>query len=414
MRVSKLFTKTSKSVPADEVAKNAQLLIRAGFINKEMAGVYDYLPLGKIVLDKIIQIIREEMNAVGGNEMSLTALQKKETWVASNRWSDEVMGVWFKTKLANGGEAGLAPTHEEPLTLLMKRFIRSYKDLPVFPYQFQIKFRNELRSKSGLLRGREFWMKDMYSFCRDQAEHEKYYEKISLAYDKIFYRLGIGDITYRTFASGGSFSKYSHEFQTVSDIGEDKIYVHKAKKIAINKEVYTDKVLTDLGIKKSELVEENAVEVGNIFTLGTKFSDALDLKYTDEAGENKAVFMGSYGIGPSRLMGFIAGHFSDDKGLIWPENIAPFKVYLVCIGDEATIAQADKLYEELNTKGVEVLYDDRDVRPGNKFVDSELMGIPYRVTVSDRTLETNQYELVERKNGQKKLLTYEQLLAKLS
>jgi len=413
MRVSKLFTKTSKNIPADEVAINAQLLIRAGFIHKEMAGVYTYLPLGKIVLDKIIQIIREEMNAVGGNEMSLTALQQKDAWVTSGRWDDDVMDVWFKTKLANGSEIGLAPTHEEPLTKLMKNFIHSYKDLPVYPYQFQIKFRNELRSKSGLMRGREFWMKDLYSFSRNRDEHDVFYEKISQAYDNVYARFGLGDITYKTFASGGTFSKYSHEFQTVSDVGEDKIYVHEGKKIAINEEVYNDEVLADLGIEKSELVEKKAVEVGNIFTLGTKFSDGLGLKFTDEDGENKSVFMGSYGIGPSRIMGLIAEHFSDDRGLVWPESVAPATVYLVRIGGDEATAHADELYDELMAAGVEVLYDDREVHPGQKFADSELIGVPYRVTVSDRMLENKTYEFVERKDGQKSLLTREQLLAKL-
>ncbi len=413
MRVSKLFTKTSKNIPADEVAKNAQLLIRAGYIHKEMAGVYTYLPLGKIVLDKIIQIIREEMNAVGGNEMSMTTLQHKDTWIASGRWDDKVMDVWFKTKLANGSEVGLAPTHEEPLTKLMKNFIHSYKDLPVYPYQFQIKFRNELRSKSGLMRGREFWMKDLYSFSRNKDEHEVFYEKMAEAYNKVYGRFGLGDITYKTFASGGSFSKYSHEFQTISDIGEDKIYVHEGKKLAINEEVYNDEVLADLGIERSELIEKMAVEVGNIFTLGTKFSDALDLKYTDEDGSIKSVFMGSYGIGPSRIMGLIAEHFSDEKGLVWPENVAPFKVYLVRIGGDTSIEAADKLYDELASKDVDVLYDDRDVHAGQKFADSELLGIPFRVTISDRLIEAGEFEVVERKNGDKKLLTYDQLLAKL-
>lgn len=414
MRISKLFTKTSKEAPADEVSKNAQLLIRAGFVYKELAGVYTYLPLGKIVLDKIVQIIREEMNAVGGQEMSLTALQSKEPWVASGRWSDEVMDVWFKTKLANGSEAGLAPTHEEPLTRIMKNFIHSYKDLPAYPYQFQTKFRNELRSKSGLMRGREFLMKDLYNFSLNREEHEKFYEKMTEAYNRVFERLGIGDITYKTFASGGSFSKYSHEFQTISTVGEDKIYVHEAKKIAINQEVYNDEVLADLGINKDELIEKKAIEVGNIFTLGTKFSDALDLKYADENGEIKPVFMGSYGIGPSRVMGLLAEHFSDDKGLVWPKNVAPFKVYLVGIGGDEAIKCADKLYEDLNNMGIEVIYDDRDVRPGQKFADSELMGIPYRVTVSDRLLASNEYEIVERRSGEKMILTREQLLAKLS
>lgn len=413
MRVSKLFTKTSKTAPADEVSKNAQLLIRAGYINKEMAGVYDYLPLGKIVLGKITEVIREEMNAVGGSEMSLTALQQKDTWEASGRWSDDVMDVWFKTKLANGTELGLAPTHEEPLTKLMKNFISSYKDLPVYPYQFQIKFRNELRSKSGLMRGREFWMKDLYSFSRNQAEHDEFYETISQAYERVYARLGLGDLTYKTFASGGSFSKYSHEFQTISPVGEDIIYVHEGRKIAINEEVYNDEVLADLGIERSELVERKAVEVGNIFTLGTKFSDALDLNYTDENGKSQRVFMGSYGIGPSRVMGLIAEHFADDKGLVWPESVAPYTVYLVRIGGEAAVAHADELYEELMAKGVEVLYDDRDERPGAKFADAELMGIPYRVTVSDRLIEAGQYEYTMRTSGETELLTHDQLLVKL-
>lgn len=413
MRVSNLFTKTSKTAPGDEVAKNAQLLIRAGFIHKEMAGVYAYLPLGKRVLEKIVQIIREEMDAIGGNEISLTALQQKDAWEASGRWSDDVMDVWFKTKLANGSELGLAPTHEEPLTKLMKSFISSYKDLPVYPYQFQIKFRNELRSKSGLMRGREFWMKDLYSFSRTQEEHDAFYEKISEAYDRVYARLGLGEITYKTFASGGSFAKYSHEFQTLSPVGEDKIYVHEGKRIAINEEVYNDEVLADLGVSRDELVEKTAVEVGNIFTLGTKFSDALDLSYTDEDGTKKQVIMGSYGIGPSRVMGLIAEHFSDDKGLVWPESVAPAKVYLVRIGGEAAVEHADALYQELTSKGIEILYDDRDDRPGAKFADAELMGIPYRLTVSDRLIEAGRYELTSRATGETILLTHSELLAKL-
>lgn len=414
MRVSQLFTKTTKQTPADEVSRNAQLLIRAGFIYKEMAGVYAYLPLGKRVLDKIIQVIREEMDAIGGNEISLTALQKKSTWEASGRWDDEVMDVWFKTKLANGSDLGLAPTHEEPLTELMKTYISSYKDLPVYPYQFQIKFRNELRSKSGLMRGREFWMKDLYSFSQTQQEHEAFYEIISQAYHRVYERLGIGDITYRTFASGGSFAKYSHEFQTLSPVGEDTIYVHEGKRLAINEEVYNDEVLADLGVSRDELIQKTAVEVGNIFTLGTRFSDAFNLTYVDKDGIEKKVIMGSYGIGPSRLMGLIAEHFSDEKGLIWPANLAPFKVYLVRIGSERAIERADALYSQLNTLGVEVLYDDRNERPGVKFADSELMGIPYRITVSDRLVDGGRYELTLRVNGETSLLTHEEIIAKLS
>lgn len=414
MRLSQLFTRTTYNAPADETAKNAQLLIQAGFIHKEMAGVYAYLPLGKQVLENITQIIREEMNAIGGQEISLTALQSKDVWEASNRWDDDVMDVWFKTNINGGGEVGLAPTHEEPLTNLMKRFISSYKDLPSYPYQFQIKFRNEMRSKSGLMRGREFWMKDLYSFSKDQAEHEAFYEACSEAYIQVFNRLGLGDSTYKTFASGGSFSKYSHEFQTVSAVGEDTIYVHEGKKIAINQEVYTDEVLADLGVTRDELVEKTAVEVGNIFTLGTKFSDALDLTYTNEAGEAQKVFMGSYGIGPSRLMGLIAEHFADDKGLVWPENVAPAHVYLARLGDnEAVVQAADALYDSLTAAGVGVLYDDRDVRPGQKFADADLMGIPTRVVMSDKTVAADRVEVKNRTASEATMMTAQELYSSL-
>ena len=413
MRLSKNFTKTSKTNPADEVSKNAQLLIRAGFVYKEMAGAYDFLPLGKKVLDNIVQIIREEMDAVGGNEISFTALQNPETWQATGRWSDEVMDVWFKTKLSNGREFGLAPTHEEPLTRVMKNFIHSYKDLPAYPYQFQTKFRAELRSKSGLMRGREFLMKDLYSFSENKEQHDEFYEKISQAYVRVFERLGLGGFTYKTFASGGSFSKFSHEFQTVSPVGEDVIYISDEKGIAVNQEVYTDEVLAVLGLKKEDLREEKAVEVGNIFTLGYKFSEAIDLKFTDRSGKDEFVFMGSYGIGPSRVMGLIAEHFADEKGLVWPENIAPAKVYLVQIGEKSR-ELAEEIYSELMKKGVEVIFDDRDARPGQKFADAELMGIPYRVTVSDRLLESGEFEVVERKTGEVKMLSREQLFEKFS
>lgn len=414
MRLSENFVKTLRQPPADEESTSAKLLVQAGYIYKELAGVYAYLPFGKRVLDNIIQIIREEMNGVGGNEISLTALQSKDTWEASGRWSDEVMDIWFKTKLANGAELGLAPTHEEPLTRLMKNYISSYKDLPAYPYQFQIKFRNELRSKGGLMRGREFWMKDLYSFSRDRAEHEAFYDKIALAYAAVYDRLGIGDITYKTFASGGSFSKYSHEFQTVSEVGEDTIYVHEGKKLAINQEVYNDEVLADLGVGREELVEKKAVEVGNIFTLGTKFSDALDLTYTDETGQQQKVFMGSYGIGPSRIMGLIAELTADAKGLVWPENIAPFRVVVVAIGDDSVVkATADELYDQLQAKGITVAYDDRPMRPGEKFADADLMGIPHRVIVSAKTIEQNGLEYKARTSEQSELLTVDELLAKL-
>jgi prolyl-tRNA synthetase len=379
-----------------------------------MAGVYAYLPLGKRVLDNIVQIIREEMNAIGGEEIQMTVLQNPEVWRKSGRWNDDVMDIWFKTALKNGSEIGLAPTHEEPLTSSLVPFINSYKDLPVFPYQFQTKFRNEVRAKSGLMRGREFLMKDLYSFSRDRAEHEAYYETVIEAYDKVFERLGIGDITYKTFASGGSFSQFSHEFQTLSPVGEDVIYVSRQQKIAVNKEVMTDEILADLGLKRDELVEEKAVEVGNIFTFGSKYAEPLGLFYTDETGQRQPIFGGSYGLGPSRLMGFLAEHFSDDQGLVWPANVAPAQVYLINIGnDENVVKNTTELYEKLLAKNIEVIWDDRDARPGEKFADADLMGIPHRAVISPKLAADNLVEYKPRTLDVVENLTIKTLFDKL-
>jgi prolyl-tRNA synthetase len=415
MRLTQLFTKTQHNAPADEVSKNAQLLIKAGFISKEMAGVYNYLPLGLMTLNKIMQIIREEMNAIGGQEVFLSALQRKDVWEKTGRWDDKVVDDWFKTKLKNNSELGLGFTHEEPLTELMQNFLRSYKDLPAYPYQLKTKFRNELRSKSGIMRCREFVMKDLYSFSVNQQQHDEFYEKSKQAYIKIFERFGLGDITYLTFASGGSFAKFSHEFQTLTDVGEDTIYVHEDKRIAINKEVLTDEVLTDLGVKRDELKEVKAVEVGNIFTLGTRFSEPLKLTFIDENGAQQPVLMGCYGIGPGRVMGVIAEHFADDKGLVWPENIAPAKVYLARLGDaEEVVAAADELYNRLTQDGITVLYDDRDARPGEKFADADLMGIPYRLVVSAKTVQEGKHELKKRTESDAQFLGTEDVLKALA
>lgn len=399
MRQSHLFTKTRREAPADEVAKNAQLLIRAGFIYKEMAGIYALLPLGVRVVTKISDIIREEMNAVGGVEMQSTALQQKEVW-DKTRWSDDIVDNWFKTKLKNETELGLAFTHEEPMTVMMKNFIRSYKDLPAYPYDIRTVFRNEARAKSGIIRGREFFWKALYSFSKNKEEHDVFYANITESYKRIYDRVGLGESTYLTFASGGTFSKYSHEFQTISDAGEDTIYVDKEKKIAVNKEVYTDEVLSDLGLSKEALVEQTAVEVGNIFSLGEKFSAPLELAYTDESGTPQTVFMGSYGIGISRLMGTIVEVLSDDKGMIWPESIAPFRVHLISLGQSADVAQeAEELYKSLETSGVEVLWDDRDASAGEKFADADLIGIPYRIVVSEKSLAQGGAEIKKRAGG---------------
>lgn len=411
MRQSKLFTKTRKEAPTDEVAKNAQLLMRAGYIYKNMAGAYSFLPLGLKVIEKINGIIREEMNSIGGQEVHMPSLQEPSLWQKSDRWDDAKVDVWFKTELKAGGEVGLAWTHEEVITDIMRQYISSYKDLPFFAYQIQTKFRNEMRAKSGIMRTREFWMKDLYSFCATQEQHDEFYEACAEAYMRIFNRIGIGDKTYRTFASGGAFSKFSHEFQTLAEAGEDVVYVNEAKKVAVNEEVLKEVDLSEFGVTKDDLTERKSIEVGNIFSLGTKFSEAIGLYYKDDAGEQHPVIMGSYGIGPARAMGTVVDLLSDDKGIVWPESVAPFKVHLVGLNsDDSELKDyADGIYEALSKRGVEVLYDDRDARPGEKFADSDLLGMPYRVVVSKKTKEEGKFEVVTRTTGETRFLSEEEL-----
>lgn len=398
MRVSNLFTKTLREAPADEVAKNAQLLIRAGFVYKEMAGAYAYLPLGIRVVEKIKQIVREEMNSIDSNELIMTSLQRRDVWEKTGRWSDETVDIWFKTRLKDDTEVGLGWSHEEPIVEMMKQYVKSYKDLPSSLYQFQTKMRNELRAKSGIMRGREFIMKDMYSFHATAEDLTAYYEKTIEAYKRVYDRLGIGDDTYVTFASGGAFTKFSHEFQTICDAGEDVIYLHREKNIAVNEEVI-DEAVKELGINRDELEQVKTAETGNIFNFGTQKTDEMGLYYTAEDGTQQSLHIGSYGIGVTRAMGVIAEKLSDDKGLVWPKSIAPYAVYLVSIGNKGT-AEAENVYQELIAAGIEVLYDDRDERPGAKFADAELMGIPQRLTVSDRGIEAGEFELTDRATGE--------------
>jgi prolyl-tRNA synthetase len=410
MRLTRLFTKTSKTVPADETSKNARLLIQAGFVHKEMAGVYSFLPLGLRVLNNIANIVREEMDSTGGQEILMPSLQLKERYELTGRWNDDVVDNWFKTKLVSGSELGLGFSHEENVVPIAKNYISSYKDLPFAPYQIQTKFRNELRSKSGLMRGREFLMKDMYSFAINEEQHQAFYKQAQTAYGKVYDRLGIGDRTFMAFASGGSFSKYSHEFQTLSEAGEDVIYLSRSQKIAINREVLNDEVLSELKLRRDELEEVKAIEVGNIFSLGTKFSKPFNLNVTDEKGELATLLMGCYGIGISRLLGTIAEILSDEKGLVWPDNIAPAKLYIARLGNNPeVIKQADTIYEGLTAAGVQVLYDDRDVRPGEKFADADLMGVPKRLVLSDKTLSAGSLELKTRTAEKADQISQEQL-----
>ncbi|MBI3888441.1 prolyl-tRNA synthetase [Candidatus Nomurabacteria bacterium] len=413
MRQSKLFTKTRKEAPADEVSKNAELLIRGGFVHKEMSGVYSYLPLGLRVFKKIENIIREEMNKVGGQEVLMSSMQPKENWEKTGRWTG--MDDLYKVADSSGREVALGPTHEEIVVPILKNYVSSHKDFPVVVYQIQNKFRMELRAKSGMLRGREFIMKDMYSFHTGQEDFEKFYEKMKEVYKTVFTRAGIGHLTYLTFASGGTFSKYSHEFQTITPAGEDTIYLDEENGVALNKEVLNDEVLGQLNLSKEKLVEYKAIEVGNIFDLKTKYSAPFDLSFTDDKGEKHVVLMGCYGIGLSRLMGTVVEALADDKGIIWPESIAPFAVHLLMLGeDEAVLKEAEKVYESLNKAGVEVLFDDRaGVSAGEKFSDADLLGMPLRAVVSARSLKdlsSGGIEIKKRTEEKGKIVSLDELL----
>lgn len=402
MKQSQLFTKTRKETPKDEVAKNAELLIRAGYIHKEMAGVYAFLPLGLRVVENIKSIIREEMDAIGGQELIMTAIQRKELWEKTDRWDDKNVDVWFKSKLKNDAEIGFGWSHEEPITDMLKNYIASFRDLPVYVYQFQTKLRNELRAKSGILRGREFVMKDLYSYTLDEKTHQKFYDDVTKAYLRVFDAVGIGKDTFVTSASGGAFTQFSHEFQTITDAGEDFIYINKEKGVALNEEILNDETLKNLGLKKDQLEKVKTAEVGNIFNFGTKKAEQLGLYYSDAEGKKTPVWMGSYGIGVTRLMGVIVEKFSDDKGIVWPEAVAPFNYHLIYVpGKNPEVKkQADSLYEKLSLAGNEVLYDDRDLRAGEKFADSDLMGIPWRIIISDKTFESGKLELKNRATGE--------------
>ncbi len=562
MRLSQLFTKTSKTAPAGESAKNAKLLIQAGFIYKEMAGVYAYLPLGFRVVENIKAIVREEMNALGSHELIMTSLQRKEVWDQTGRWDDEVVDVWFKSSLKNGSEVGLAWSHEEQITEMMKNYLSSYRDMPISLYQFQTKLRNEVRSKSGIMRGREFVMKDLYAYSRTEEELQEFYDKVSDAYLRVYDRVGLGDVTFVTFASGGAFTQYSHEFQTVTDAGEDIIFRVPSTGVTYNEEIAPAKspsVASDKKMKPMEEVEGKgligveplakflgisvedttktmlyvtetgqivaaavrglykineqklravvgaksltladeatvkrvtgaevgyagilglpeevriivdgscanrtnfemganhtnyhsinvnwgrdlpepeqyydikiarkgdmhpgtgevynvfkAAEVGNIFNFGTEKSEQMGLYYTDENAKQQPVYLSSYGLGVTRLMGVVAEHFADEKGLVWPEAIAPALIYIARLGDDpAVIKAADELYNALTSRSVLVLYDDRDIRAGEKFADADLTGIPYRVVVSAKLAGNGQLELKARTGSETRMTTADELV----
>lgn len=396
MKRSQLFTKVTKTSPADEPSNNAQLLIRAGYINKEMAGVYSYLPLGLMVLENIKKIIRDEMSKIDANEILMTHLQPADTWQSTGRWDDKTVDIWFKTKLKTEEEIGLAWSHEEPIIRMLQNQVHSYKDLPVAVYQFQTKLRNELRAKSGIMRGREFLMKDLYSAHATKEDLDAYYQKVIQAYNHIFKRLGIGDKTYMTFASGGAFTEFSHEFQTICPAGEDWLYLDETTGKAVNQEVL-DQAVDKLGLDKNKLLKLRSAEVGNIFNFGTSKAEQMGFKFASIDNQLKPTWFGSYGIGVSRVMGVIAEICSDNRGLIWPMSIAPYQVYLINAQDDPlVIAKTKEIYDWLKSDGKTVLWDDRSVRPGEKFADADLLGIPIRLVVSRKLLDQGLVEIKER------------------
>ncbi len=413
MKFSQNFSKTSKTVSAETESINAKLLTRAGFIYQELAGAYAFLPLGWRVIQNIEAIVRDEMNKIA-TELHLTSLSPKEHWQATKR--HDSVDVLMSTKAANDialqkstAEYILNPTHEDIITPIAKQYAASYRDLPFATFQIQTKFRNEARAKSGLLRGREFIMKDLYSFHTSEEDLKKFYEVAKEHYVAIYKKLGLGEDTFVTLASGGDFTnEYSHEFQTILESGEDTIYLDRKNNIAYNKEVATPEDAKKLGVDFSELEEVKASEVGNIFPLGTKYSQLLDYYFTDNDNSRKLVWMGSYGIGISRLMGVIAEKFADEKGLVWPESIAPYKYHIIALPDKANIDAAEELYKTLGKNNC--LFDDRsDVSPGEKFGDADLIGIPTQIVISKKTLEADSVEIVDRKTGNKELVKISEL-----
>lgn len=411
MLQSRLFGKTLRRDPADETAVSVRFLIRAGFIAKEISGAYNFLPLGLRVIKKISCIVREEMDKANAQELLLSALQNKANWEKTQRWKN--FDALFKVRSRYGFEYALGPTHEEVIVPLAKQFIHSYKDLPLAVYQIQTKFRDEPRAKGGLLRSREFLMKDLYSFHADGEDFERYYQRIKNAYRIIFQRCGVRAI--ETAAGGGDFSNVSHEYQVLSDNGEDTIFYCESGDFAENKEISRLRRGSRCPRCSSTLKEGKSIEVGNIFPLKTRFSEAFGLMYSDFHGEDQLVLMGCYGLGISRLMGALVEVHHDENGIVWPREVAPFRIHLLCLGKDAGVKKyCGELYREMIAKNVEVLYDDRDqITAGEKFADSDLIGIPVRVVVSSRTMQERKVEFKPRDSQSSKLMNKTMLLKKI-
>ncbi len=407
MRQSQLFTTTRKEAPADETAKNAQLLIRAGYIHKEMAGVYSYLPLGVRVLSRIEAVVRDEMDRIGGQELRMATLHPSEPWKQTGAW--DKVDVIFKITSRTEKEYTVGQSEEEIVTPIAREYATSYKHLPLIVYQIGQKYRDELRAKSGIMRGREFSMKDMYSFHETQEDFDRFYEVAKQAYLRVYSRCGL--VAKATEASGGSFTdKLSYEFMVLTDAGEDDIRYCTNCSYCANVEVSSEATGAQCSrCGSGTLAEARASEVGNIFDLGKKYARDFSFTFKNAAGEAVEPIMGCFGIGITRLMGVIVEAHADDRGLVWPESVAPFAVHLVRLGErEEVVRAADALYDALLTQGIDVLYDDRDLRAGEKFADSDLIGIPRRVIVSERSLG-GAYETVDRASGTVSQQTVESL-----
>ncbi|HSR88800.1 MAG TPA: aminoacyl--tRNA ligase-related protein [Candidatus Udaeobacter sp.] len=411
MQYSNLFGKTTKNVQADADSANAKLLTQGGFVDQEMAGVYTWLPLGLNVLRKVEQIVREEMNALGALEVFMPSLQPKEYWEKTKRW--ENVDILFKIKSQTEKDYALGCSHEEVVTPLVQKFIHSYKELPLAVYQINTKFRDELRAKSGVLRGREFRMKDMYSFHTTQEDLNNFYQRTLQAYVKVFSRCGIEVKVVQ--ASGGIFtSNISHEFQAITPAGEDVLLACEKCSFGQNIEVATVKEGDACPQCGGKIIKTKGIEVGNIFDLGTKYSDSFKFEVNNAEGKTQRLIMGCYGIGTSRLVGAVVETFHDEKGIIWPKSVAPYQVHLVSLGaDENVQVEAEKLYNQLLEKGIEVLWDDRDASAGAKLADADLIGVPTRLVISKKTLADDSVELKERNKNEAEMIKISELMEKL-
>ncbi len=405
MKESQLHLRTQKETPQGESSLNASLLIRAGFVEKLTGGVYNFLPLGLRVLTKIENIVREEMQALGAEEILMASLHPKVNWQITKRWTQ--FDALFKVKSRFGQEYALGPTNEEIVTPLAKNLIRSYRDLPLSLFQIQTKFRDEPRPRSGLLRGREFIMKDLYSFHAQEKDLDNYYEKVKKSYQRIFKRCGLKAVI--TEASGGTFSRFSHEFQVISPEGEDSIYYCSHCGFARNKEIIGS--LKKCPYCSHLLQKKKGIEVGNIFKLKDKYSRPFHLQFLGKDGKNHYVLMGCYGIGITRLLGVIPEVHHDEKGIIWPLSVAPFNFHLLALTsgdkkkDKLIRQQANLLYQSMQKRGREVLYDDRlEISNGQKLVEADLLGLPYRLIISSSTIKNKMVEIKERKNKSAKMI----------